>query len=449
MSESRPTVDSHVVLERVLERIDDGIEAEVRYTTGVESLTRFANSFIHQNVSEEVSTISLRVAVDGRVASGNGTVVTDEAIDRLVDETVAAAKLQPVDDEWPGVAKPAKLPVTEHWDDDTADASPQVRAAKVKEFVDAGPSMRAAGYCSTSSTEVFFVNTLGHFAAGRATSAILDGIHQTDSSAGSGHMMSQRLGDIDATSVGALAAQRAADSVETFDLKPGEYEVVLSQECVASIVVFLGVYGFNAKLHNEGMSFVNLGTQQFDESLSIIDDALDDRGLMVPFDSEGVARRRVELVTDGVTKGLAQDRRTAKKAGLESTGHAVPGAEGFGPIATQVFVAGGGLSVDEMIGGVERGLYVATFNYCRVLDPKSLAVTGLTRNGTFMIENGKITGAVNGLRFTQSFVDALGPGRIKGLGNDARWADSEFDPGMVHAPSMHLKSWNFTGGATG
>jgi predicted Zn-dependent protease len=102
-----------------------------------------------------------------------------------------------------------------------------------------------------------------------------------------------------------------------------------------------------------------------------------------------------------------------------------------------------------MIAGVDRGLYVATFNYCRVLDPKTLVVTGLTRNGTFMIENGTITGAVTNMRFTQSFVDALGQGRVHAIADDARFADSEFGPGMMHVPSLHLEGWNFTGGAGG
>jgi predicted Zn-dependent protease len=169
----------------------------------------------------------------------------------------------------------------------------------------------------------------------------------------------------------------------------------------------------------------------------------------VAFDAEGTAKHPMHLVTSGVTSGLAHDRRTAAKTGEASTGHAVPGSEVFGPIPTNVFVGGSSDSVDDLVGSVERGIYVATFNYCRVLDPKTLAVTGLTRNGTFMIENGAITGAVTNMRFTQSFVNALGPGSVLGLGDDARLADSEFGPGMVSAPTVRLASWHFTGGAEG
>ena len=121
----------------------------------------------------------------------------------------------------------------------------------------------------------------------------------------------------------------------------------------------------------------------------------------------------------------------------------------FGPVPFNLFIDRGDKTQEELIGEVERGIYVSTFNYCRILDPKSMVVTGLTRNGTFMIENGEITGAVSNLRFTQSFVEALASGKVKGKGSDARFADSEFGAGFVYAPSLRLESWNFTGGAEG
>jgi predicted Zn-dependent protease len=237
--------------------------------------------------------------------------------------------------------------------------------------------------------------------------------------------------------------------MDAFDLKPGDYEVVLSPECVASIAIFLDVYGFSGKNFNEGQSFVEIGNQQFDERVTIVDDPLSTGALGVPFDTEGTPKSRLDLVVDGVTKAVAHDRRSAKKAGAGSTGHAFPQSAVFGAVADSVVVQGGTDSVEDMISAVDRGLYVATFNYCRILDPKTQVVTGLTRNGTFMIENGKITGAVTNLRFTQSFVAALGPGNILGIGDDLRFADSEFGAGYVRAPSMRLASWHFTGGAEG
>lgn len=440
---------SEQLADEVLARIGERAEAEVHVSGGPSSLTRFANSFIHQNVAELGATVAVRLAVDGKVASGSTTNLTDEGIERLVEDTMAQAKLRPADPDWPGVGGEVDVPDVEHFDDDTADVPPAQRAAVVKEFVDAGPGMRAAGYCETQAPEVVFVNTAGRRASGRYTQATLDGIHQTDTSAGSGHATSVTLSDIDGTKVGGLAARRARDGSDPYDVKPGEYEVVLSPECVATIAMFIGFYGLNAKTHLEGQSFAKLGEQQFDERFDYVDDVTDPRALGVSFDHEGTPKRRLALIERGVTKSLAHDRRTALRAGTESTGHALPGSEVWGPLPYTVFVRQGDDPVDSMISSVERGLYVSTFNYCRVLDPKTLVVTGLTRNGTFMIENGEITGAVTNLRFTQSFVAALGQGRILGIGDDGRHADSEFGAGIIHAPSMRLAGWNFTGGAAG
>lgn len=432
--------------EEILALVGDRGDAEVRITGGNLSLTRFANSFIHQNVGEEGDAVSLRLAVGGRVVSATTTNTNREALSRFVDDAIERAALQPVDEDWPGLASPLPDTAVDHFDDATAAAAPAARAEMVRDFVAAGPGMRAAGFCSTQGTEVAFANSSGVRREGRYTQATLDGIHQTDTSAGSGHATSVRLSDISAGSIGDLAADRARRGAEAYDIKPGEYEVVLAPECVASIAVFLAFYGFNAKLHAEGQSFVQIGEAQFDDHVDIIDDVTDDRAAALGFDNEGTPRGRLVLVSRGVSSNVAHDRRTATKAGVESTGHAVPGGEVFGPFPTTMFFGGGATPVEDLIAGVDRGLYVATFNYCRVLDPKTMAVTGLTRNGTFMIENGRLTGAVTGLRFTQSFVAALGPGRVLGIGDDARWADSEFGPGLVHAPTVRLAGWNFTGG---
>jgi predicted Zn-dependent protease len=433
----------------VLSIVGDRAEAEVSINGGTHALTRFANSFIHQNVAEEGESVTIKVAVDGRVTSATTTSTSPDALVRFVDETIEAAKLQPVDDGWPGLTPPTEVPFPDHYDEDTATATPADRAAFVKEFIEAAPGMRAAGYVETIGGEGAFANSAGHHTSGRYSRAVVDGIHQTDTSAGSGHRSSVAMADINASEVGAEAADRARRSETTFDIKPGEYEVVLSPECLATVAVFLAFYGFNGKTHAEGQSFAVVGEQQFDPAFQLWDDAPDPRTMALGFDSEGTPRRRVALVSDGTTVSLAQDRRTAVATGTASTGHAFPGSEVMGPFPQNMFIGPGTTSVDDLIASVDRGLYVSTFNYCRVLDPKSMAVTGLTRNGTFMIENGKITGAVSGLRFTQSFVEGLGSGRILGIGSDARFADSEFGPAIVHTPSMRLAGWNFTGGIDG
>jgi predicted Zn-dependent protease len=427
---------------QVLDLVGDRAEAIVSASTGESALTRFATSMIHQNVAEDDSSVFLKVIVDGRYASASTTSADDPALARLVDRTIEAATLRPPDPDWPGLAPPATAPDVEHWDDATADASPDERAEIVKAFVDAGNDLEAAGYCSTAGRRVALANSAGQRLEGRHTSATINGIHRTGSSDSSATFTSARLSDLDGAAAGAEAAARARATAEAIDVEPGTYEVVLAPPCLANMLRFLAYAGFNAKAHLDGTSFVHLGETQFDESVAIWDDATDARSLGLPFDNEGTPKRRVDLVAGGVTTNLVHDRRTAKRAGAASTGHGL-GQEAAGAFPANLFFGEGSRSVEELIGSVQRGLAVYDFWYTRILDPKTQVVTGLTRNGVFLIEDGKVGPAVGNLRFTQSFVAALGPGKVRGIGNDAHLVDG------MHVPSVHLASWNFTGGARG
>jgi predicted Zn-dependent protease len=428
---------------------DRTVEANVRVSRARHGLTRFANSFIHQHVGEDTISVGLTIAVDGRTASASATDTRDDALRGLVEATIASASLQPVDPHWPGATPPDPVTASGNFDEATALAEPGQRAEMVKAFVEAGPGLRAAGYLDTQGTWSAFASTAGQRAAGRTSRASLDGIHQTETSAGSAHQTSVRLSDLDAVAVGDRAADRARRSADFTDLDPGEYEVVLGNEAMATILTFLAFYGFNAKQHLEGSSFVVLDEQQFDPSITVHEDPTDPRAIALPFDNEGTPKRRFALVQDGVTASLAHDRRTARRADTETTGSAVPGGEGFGAVPTTVVLRPGDTPAAELVRGVERGLLVTQFHYCRVLDPKSLVVTGLTRNGTFLVEDGEVVGAVGNLRFTQSFVKALSGGNVISIGDDDRYADGEFGAGVVITPSVRLGSWNFTGGARG
>ena len=286
-------------------------------------------------------------------------------------------------------------------------------------------------------------------ATGRATDASFEGIHQLvpGLAAGLATQSSARLADIDGAEAGRVAAATARSAAEPVDVDPGDYEVVLQPECVATMLTFLGYDSFNAKAYLEGESCIRLEEQQFDSAVHIKDDALDQRAIGIGYDAEGTPKRTLDLVRNGVSTALVHDRRTARKAGVESTGHAVPGGESWGPMPGNLFMEGGGATLDELIADVERGLLVSELNYCRVLDSKTMVLTGLTRNGTFLIENGAIARPVKNLRFTQSFLGALGPGNVRALGV-ARYAASNEEE-VIHAPPVHLAKWHFTGGAKG
>ena len=435
--------------ERVMDLVPDGMEAAVIVTSGESALTRFANSFIHQNVAEESTAISLTLIAGERVSTSSGTVAGSD-LEAFVERAAATTEVAPLNPDWPGLTEPTDVPESLPVPEDTAGAGPADRAGLVSDFVAAGDGMRAAGYCRTGVSRVVFANSTGHRAVGTTGSSVLDGIHQTDGSAGSGHAASRHFADLDGASVGSLAAERAARGQAAVEIEPGEYEVVLAPEAVATLAIFLAVYGFNGKALNEGQSFVQVGERQFDPAFELVDDALDERAMRLRFDAEGTPKRRLPLISDGVSRHVAYDRRQAAKAGTESTGHATSfSGMSLGPIASDLYVTPGGSDPESLIGGIERGLYVSTFNYVRILDPRTTVATGLTRNGTFLIEDGEITAGVSNLRFTQSLAGAIAPDAVIGVGDDARFADSEFGPGLVHTPSMRLASWRFTGGASG
>ena len=435
--------------ERVIELVGDRAEAEAFVQIGRTELTRFANSFIHQNVGEDYVNVRLRVASGARVAAVTGNHADSESLAALVDDALAVAATQRVDPDWPGVAPAVDLAATDFAAPSTVEATPGQRAEVVSDFVAAGSDYLAAGYCDTDWFNSGFANSAGQAASSRGSRATIDGIHQTEESAGSGHHTSAALENLDGVTTGSLAAERARRGLGAFDLDPSEYQVVLAPEAVATTAIFLGFYGFNGKAHNEDRSFAELGAAQFDERITLADDPLGPTALASPFDVEGTPKLRCVLVDGGVTEMFVHDRRSAKKAGAETTGHGWSGSASNGPVPAHLVVTAGSDSVDEMIAAVDRGVYVAAFNYCRILDPKTQVVTGLTRNGTFMIENGAITGGVTNLRFTQSFLNAWGPGNVLGVGDDIRYADCDFGAGLVRAPSMRLASWNFTGGAGG
>ena len=212
------------------------------------------------------------------------------------------------------------------------------------------------------------------------------------------------------------------------------------------MLLFPAYLGFNGKAYAEGTSFAHLGEAQFDERVTIWDDGTDPRSLGRPYDAEGTPKRRVDLVAAGVTVGLAHDRRSAALAGDEPTGSSI-GQESFGGYPGDLFLDAGDESLEQLIGGVERGLLVTDFWYNRILDPKTQVVTGLTRNGLFLIEGGEVTTPVQNLRYTQSVIGALAPGHVLGIGNDGQLVGNE--GGIVHVPSLRLRSWAFTGGAQG
>ncbi|MBM7082587.1 TldD/PmbA family protein [Micromonospora humidisoli] len=458
------------VVELVHEIAGPTAEAEVDVVRHDLALTRFANSFIHQNVAESQVTVRLRVHVDGRTAAGGGSLIGPDGLRALVGRTLAAARLCPPDPAWPGLTPPSAVHSNGLLDEATAYAEPAARADRVRAFVDAVGGLEAAGYCRTAYRSGAFANSAGQSAQGRTTEAAMDGIARVDGADGVARLCAGRLDELDGASLGVRAAAKARAAADPVELPPGRYEVVLEPAAVADLLQNLAWYGFNGKRHVEGQSFARPGVAQFDPAVTLVDDPT--YGGAMPFDLEGTPRTALTLVEAGTTRAVAHDRRSAAGAGTSSTGHGTPGGATFGPIPRNLLMPGSaGDPVDPAVGGhpaggpvvgavadadtaalvapMARGLLVSDFWYTRVLDPLSLVVTGLTRNGVWLVEDGVPVRAVRNLRFTEAYPRALGPGAVLGLGRRPVRQPDRFDGGWWEGPALRLASWNFTGGASG
>lgn len=455
--------------ERVLQaaRTAVGGSADVDVTVEHEhlALTRFANSSIHQNVAGDTETVTLRIHAEGRTAINATTVTDDAGLAALVERTVGAVRLSPADPGWAGLSGRAALPLpTAEPDAAAGSAGPEARAEQVKAYVDAVGDLTSAGYFRNRLVVTAYANCEGQSVQGTVAEAAIDGIAKTATSDGTARQASRRMSDLDGSALGARARAKALASQNPVEIEPGEYEVVLEPTAVSDVLWMIAGFGFNGKALNEGTSFVRLGEQQFDPSVTLVDDPLSGPAAGRLFDTEGTARDRLELVRGGVPRAVAHDRRSAREAGggLSSTGHASPfsaveGAEPInvrleptaGPAPTEVEGPAADSSVQALVARVRRGLLVTDHWYTRVLDPRRLVITGLTRNGVWLIEDGEITRPVKNLRFTQSYSEALAPGRVLGIGTHAPAFVSRYGEQSAMAPALHLAGWNFTGGASG
>jgi predicted Zn-dependent protease len=450
-----------VALERAIAELP-GAEIEVAVDRNKLALTRFANSVIHQNVAEDVSEVGIRIHHDGRTAATAATVTDDAELAALVGRAVEAVRLAPVDPGWAGLAPPADVAPSNGVGQEP---SPGDRAQVVRGFVDGAGGLETAGYCRTNVWTGAFRNSAGQTATGAGFECGVSGIARHGGADGLARHAPLKLTELDGHALGARAAAKARAWTDPIELPPGRYEVVLEPTAVADILESLAVAGFNGKAVNEQRSFVRLGEVQFDPSITLFDDPL---AVGQTFDEQGTPARQLTLVDAGSTVALTHDRRSAAEAGsgTESTGHAGVGAAVWGPFARHLTLAGanGDGSVNEvdgapadssvaaLIAGVERGLLVSDLWYTRMLDPRTLVLTGLTRNGLWLVEDGEVTTPLRNFRFTQSYAQALMPGNVLAVGTAvAPLPGDTYTPSAPRwsCPALRLASWNFTGGASG
>lgn len=461
--------DLQALAAAVLDRLTTALpaaEAAVSVDRTELALTRFANSAIHQNVAEDAVTASIQVHHAGRTVQTGTTVVDASGLDAFVARTVEAVASGPLDPGWAGVAPP--VPVAPP-PSATGRSTPAERADTVAAFVAAAvggdtATVHTAGYCRDGQTARAFVNTAGHAVQMTTAAVAFDGIARCRADDGSiadgvTRVAVPTIADLDAAVLGARAGAKARRAGGGRELPPQRYEVVLEPTAVADLIEGLALFGFNGRAVTQRQSFAELGTAQFDPSLTIVDRPLDNGWT---FDAEGTPTENRTFVDRGVTSTIAYDRRNAKVAGTESTGHGV-GQSNFGAIPIFLGIDPGAddgpaptdhdplidPSAAALVANVSDGILVSDYWYTRVLDPKALTRTGLTRNGVWRIHNGEVVEPLSNLRFTESYPAALGPGKVLGVGPTATAIHDSWNEVQWSAPALHLAAWNFTGGASG
>jgi PmbA protein len=425
-----------------------GCEVEVMLTITDNALTRFANNCIHQNVAERDAEFSLRFFIGKRIGSASTNRLDPTGIDEFVDRARANASASPEDPGYPGLPDPANYTSVLAFDQTTAGYTPEARAKAVGVVCRLAneKELNASGAFSTGTTELAIANTHGLFAYHIATNADFQTVVMSNDSSGRAQGSAWKVNAISTEALGRQAIQTAERGHSPRRIEAGEYCVVLEHYVTEDILSMLDFYGMGAQSVLEGRSWMNdrIGQPVLDPRIHIWDDGLDPSGVPMPFDFEGVPKQRVDIVKNGVPLGPVYDRYTGLKMGMPSTGHALAAQmRAFSPIATNLFLAPGTSSVPEMIRSTERGLFVNRFWYTRLVHPRDCVITGMTRDGVFLIEDGELTYPVKNLRFTQSYVQALA--NVEAIGNDAHLLISEFGRLSLCVPALKLKAFNFTG----
>ncbi len=432
-------------LERFMETVISSSPAQQTEIAVIEwdsALTRFANNGIHQNVAERNVSVRARVVKDGRTGVASLNQLTGQAAQDVLERALAIAALQPPSEPVP-MPGPAPAPQVPAWSEATAGATPEERADFVEAVCRAAArtGLKAFGAFSTAAGQIAIANSLGVFQHHRSTQASVNAVVMGEAGSGYADRVALDVGQLDKHELAQEVIDKAQRNQNAQPVEPGVYEVVLEEPAVAEMLEFMSYIGFSALAVQEQRSFMRLGERITGEAITIWDDGLDPRGLPAPFDFEGVPKQRVDLIRSGVAAGVVYDQKTARKEGRASTGHGLPAPNTEGPYALHLFMAPGDTPKAQLADGIKRGIWVTRFWYVRVVQPKASIITGMTREGTFLIENGKVTRPVKDLRFTQSILRAL-EGTVA-LGEATKLQASEF-LGAARVPAVRLREFTFT-----
>jgi PmbA protein len=434
--------DLEHIAARIL-KLSEADETEVEISHTIDALTRFANNAIHQHVAEHTLHISIRAVVDGHTARATTNKTDEDSLRHTAAVAVRLAKNQPENPDLLPMLDRQKYQRAARFYAATARATAEDRAravTRVCRMAD-GKKQTAAGIFSTGETRSLLANSQGLSACHEETDAEFSITSLEPDSSGWAKAGSPDILDINPDALAAAASRKSAESRSPREVPPGHYTAILEPSAVLDLVGFL-FYDFSGTAVLDKRSCLNerLGKKIFGDNISVWDDVYHPLQTGAPYDGEGVPRQKVLLVDRGVPKNLVYSRATAKKMKTRPTGHGFALPNEFGEAPMNLVFGGGDKSVDDMIRSTERGILVTRLWYIREVDPYEKILTGMTRDGTFLVENGKVAGGIRNFRFNQSMLEMLS--NVEMLGPAVRSAGEESFEMVV--PAMKVRNFHFS-----
>ncbi len=424
-------------------------QAEVVAIISDYGLTRYANSAIHQNMADQNNSISFKVAAGKKVGVASTNILEKEALIRACKNAEVIAERARPNPNFGGLAGKQKYGRLTTFFESTAKVTPAKRAAVVKKICDKASKngLSASGALTTSSTEIAIVNTKGLEAYQPGSSSSVNIVISSEDSSGYAQGLSRRFDKIDFGALADRAFQKCLLGRKPRTLEAGQYDVILEPTAVANLLEWLSFIAFSANPYHEKTSFLSgkKGKKIGAASLSIYDDGLDGIGIGFPFDFEGLPKKKVYFIRKGLGGGPVYDLSTAHKYKMKTTGHGMPPGSTEGPMPLNMHVASGNKPMSKMIAAAKRSLLVTRFHYINgFLDTPKAVLTGMTRDGTFLVENGKIVSGIKNLRFTESMLKAFA--NIEAISKESELIDTWWsDVGCIKAPALQIRNFNFSG----
>lgn len=423
-------------------------EAEMILVNYNQFLTRYANNMITQNVHESNGVeLIVRLIKNGKVARATTNKTDNASLQKLVEDTAELSRHQKRDKNILSLASKQTYQPVDACVEKTAQVSPHDRVEAIRMAVGECEKygFKASGIFSNSASVLGIANSRGLFAYHPSTEAEFTCTALTESSSGWAKEQNKDVSQINPLATARTAIDKAHRSEDPRALPAGRYTVILEPAAVTDFLLFMAFRGVGALSYQEGRSFMSgkLGKKIMGENVTIIDNTYHPQTIGIPFDFEGIPKKKVVIIDKGIARNVVYDRETARKAKTKTTGHALPQPNPYGPMPGNLILKSGDSTLEELIKSTKKGILVTKFHYTNIVEPMQLVLTGMTRDGTFLIEDGKITRGVKNMRFTESVIKAFS--NVELISKDSKYQSAFFGGGFV-VPALKINNFNFSSG---